>query len=153
MGFPNKAGANDDNDEVLRAELKAAGIPTFQEASNKPPEYMTEIFLSLSGEVKTSVRGLLYGWEFTRCWYYWDAKGPGIDVDTAEALHKTHSMVVRVDGHCGSPEPRGAYHGLGVGHYHIDSPDGLLALANAIKSVVAKSTPILEQRRKDEIGK
>ena len=142
MGFPNKAGDHADTDGILRAELKAAGIPTLQEADGKPPEFLAEMLRRNSGEVKTSVIGCLHGWEFKRAWYYWTASGPGIDVETAEALHATHGKVVRVDGHYGCPSPREWYKGLACGHYHVDSPEGLKALADVIKGLVAKSAAI-----------
>ena len=61
MGFPNKAGDHADTDDILRAELKAAGIPTLQEAEGKPPEYLADMLRRNSGEVKTSVIGCLHG--------------------------------------------------------------------------------------------
>ena len=142
--FPNKAGDHQDTDDILRAELKAAGIQTLQEYSNKPPEYLAEMLRGSSGEVKTSVIGLLHGWEFTRNWYYWVAKGPGIDVDTAEELHARFGNKVRVGGDAGCPSPRERYKGLACGYYHIDSPEGLKALADTIKGLVEKSNAKLE---------
>ena len=55
MGFPNKAGDHADTDDILRAELKAAGIPTLQEDAGQGPEYLAEMLRRGSGEVKTSV--------------------------------------------------------------------------------------------------
>ena len=150
MGFLNKAGDHADTDDILRAELKAAGIPTLQEAEGKPPEYLADMLRRNSGEVKTSVIGCLHGWEFKRAWYYWTASGPGIDVETAEALHATHGRVVRVDGHCGYPSPREWYKGLACGHYHVDSPEGLKALADTIKGLVAKSAAIAAGSKEEE---
>ena len=146
MGFPNKAGDHADTDDILRAELKAAGIPTLQEAECKGPEYMAELLRRMSGEVKTSVIGVLHGWTFKRSWYYWTAEGPGIDVETAEALHAKHGRDVRVAGHCGCPSPREWYKGLACGDYHVDTPDGLKALADTLKGLVEKSIAILNQK-------
>jgi hypothetical protein len=56
-------------------------------------------------------------------------------VEAAERLHATHGTQVRVDGHCGCPSPREWFKGFGVGHYHVDTPAGLKALADAIRSV------------------
>ena len=142
--FPNKAGDHQDTDDILRAELKAAGIQTLQEYSNKPPEYLAEMLRGSSGEVKTSVIGLLHGWEFTRNWYYWVAKGPGIDVDTAEELHARFGNEVRVNGDAGCQNPREAFKGLACGFYHVDSAEGLKALADTIKGLVEKSNAKLE---------
>lgn len=139
MRFPNKAGDHADTDEILRAELKAAGIPTLQESDGKPPEFMAEFLRRTSGEVKTSVQGYLHGWQFKRAWYYWTAEGPGIDVETAEALHAAHGKEVRVAGHCGCPSPREWFKGLACGSYHVDSAEGLKALADTIKGLVEKS--------------
>lgn len=143
MAFPNKAGDHPDTDAILRAELAAAGIPTIQEAEGKAPDYLATYLRATSGEVKTSVIGVLHGWAFKRAWYYWTASGPGIDVDTAEALHATHGQVVRVAGHCGCPSPREWFKGLACGEYHVDTPEGLKALADTINGLVAKSA---EQR-------
>lgn len=128
MKFPNRSGDHADNDAILTAELEAAGIEVFS----------MELLRKGSGEVKTSIRGILYGWIFQRSWYYWTAEGPGIDVETAEALHVTHGKTVRVDGHCQSPAPGESYLGLGCGHYHVDDAAGLKALADTIKSLVHK---------------
>ncbi len=134
--FPNKAGDHADTDDILRAELKAAGIQTLQEAEGKPPEFLAAMLRRSSGEVKTSVIGVLHGWEFKRGWYYWIAKGPGIEVAAAEKLHSTHGTEVRVAGHCGCPSPREWYKGLAVGSYHVDTPAGLKALASTIEGLV-----------------
>lgn len=139
MSFPNKAGDHADTDGILRAELKAAGIPTVEEAAGKPEGTYAELLRDMSGEVKTSVQGDLHGWTFKRAWYYWTAEGPGIDVDAAEILHSTHGQVVRVAGHCGCPRPSEWYKGLACGNYHVDTPDGLKALADTIKELVARS--------------
>lgn len=145
MRFPNKAGEHEDTDDILTAELKAAGIPTIYEVE---PEYdnpsTREMFRKTSGEVKTSVRGTLHNWVFERAWYYWVAKGPGIDVDTAEKLHATHGQTVRVAGHCGCPSPREWFKGFAVGSYHVDDSEGLKALADVIKSIFEKNQEILK---------
>lgn len=142
MSFPNKAGDHADTDDILRAELKAAGIQTVQEADGKGPEYMVDLFRLTSGEVKTSVSGVLHGWQFTRAWYYWMASGPGIEVAAAERLHATHGETVRVDGHCGCPSPREWFKGLACGSYHVDDADGLKALADTIKALVSHNAEI-----------
>ncbi len=133
MNFPNKAGDHADTDDILRAELKAAGIPTLQEDAGEPPEKWATLLRSQSGEVKTSIRGSLCGWKFERGWYYWKCEGPGIEVGVAEELHAKFGKVVRVAGHCGCPSPIEWYKGLAVGDYHVDTPDGLKALADTIK--------------------
>lgn len=137
--FPNKAGDHADTDDTLRAELKAAGIPTLQENAGEPPEYLADMLRQSSGEVKTSVVGCLHGWEFKRSWYYWSAKGPGIELAAAERLHASHGQEVRVAGHCGCPSPREWFKGLACGSYHVDSAEGLKALADTIKDLVSRA--------------
>ena len=141
MRFPNKAGDHADTDDVLRAELRAAGIQTLQEAEGKPPEYMADMLRRNSGEVKTSVIGVLHGWEFKRAWYYWMASGPGIEVEAAERLHAAHGQTVRVTGHCGCPSPREWFKGLACGGYHVDDSEGLRALVDCIRALVARHQP------------
>lgn len=137
--FPNKAGDHADTDDILRAELKAAGIPTIHEAENKSPDFLADVLRHQSGEVKTSVIGTLHGWSFKRAWYYWVASGPGIAVEDAEKLHAEHGQSVRVDGNAGCPSPRKQYKGLACGLYHVDDSAGLRALADCIKAIVARS--------------
>lgn len=130
-GFPNLARGENPPPEVVaevtavaKAELEAAGI--------KP--YISSIF-GRNSEVPSNAMGELSMWGFTRAWYYWVAKGPGIPVEIAEKLHATHGTQVRVAGHCGCPSPREWYKGFGVGSYHVDTPEGLKALADVIKSI------------------
>lgn len=126
MSFPNKAGDHADTDEILTAELTAAGIRVNS----------LEALRNGNGEVKTAVLGDLHGWTFKRAWYYWVCKGPGIEVGAAEQLHAQHGSTVRVDGHCGCPSPREWFKGLACGHYHVDDVEGLKALADTIRSLV-----------------
>jgi hypothetical protein len=53
-------------------------------------------------------------------------------------LYETNKKDVRVAGHCGCPSPLEWYKGLAVGNYHVDSPEGLKALADTIKGLVEK---------------
>lgn len=140
--FPNKAGDHLDTDDILRAELKAAGIQTLQEAEGQPPEFWADILRSNSGEVKTSVIGTLHGWDFKRAWYYWRCSGPGIELEAAEELHAKFGKEVRVNGDAGCQSPFEAFHGLACGSYHVDTPEGLKALADTIKAVVEKNTAL-----------
>ena len=128
-GFPNLARGENPTDNIIeevtaiaKAELEAAGI----EAVRIP---------LLGGEVPSKVFGELSMWGFRRAWYYWVANGPGLPVEVAERLHASHGTQVRVAGHCGCPSPREWYKGFGVGSYHVDSPEGLKALADALLSV------------------
>lgn len=138
--FPNRAGDHADNDEALASELRAAGIPTVEEAEGPLSESMRALFRKNSGEVKTSVVGVLHGWTFKRAWYYWMASGPGIELAAADRLHASHGRAVRVAGHCGCPSPREWFKGLAVGSYHVDDADGLRALADCIKALVSAAS-------------
>jgi len=121
----NYAGVADCDDGIIR-ELKYAGI-----------EY-TKFSRPFDGEVPTSVIGEIKGsgWGFERAWTYWVCRGPGIPADVAEKLHKEYGQVVRVAGHCGCPSPKEWYKGFGVGLYHVDTLEGLKALADVIKGIL-----------------
>lgn len=126
----NYAGTTDKDVEIA-LELEKAGINVV-----KFPEFMR---MRKTSEVHTIVLGDLHGWSFERAWYYWICKGPGIDVETAEKLHAKFGTEVRVAGHCGCPSPREWYGGLACGSYHVDTQEGLKALADTIKEVVNRS--------------
>ena len=123
----NLAG-NEGCDEIIRKELEAAGIE------------IVDIF-SPEGEVPSNIIGFLPGWSFRRAWYYWVATasdGVSLPFDAADRLHKDHGNDVRVSGHCGAPAPREWYNKPwfnGVPLYHVDTQDGLNALADAIRKV------------------
>lgn len=129
--FPNLARGFDVKDEAIIAdvtgicerELWAAGINVSRFG-----------FLE-KGEVPSKSRGYLPFWSFKRRWYYWVAEGNGIPVELAERLHERFGREVRVAGHCGCPSPREWFKGFPVNSYHIDTPEGLRALADAIRSI------------------
>ena len=137
--FPDYAGRSD-VDAALSVELQTAGIKI---------EVLPESLHS-SGEVRTIVAGSLGPWFFRRCWYYWTAEGPGIPVRDAEVLHSVFGKEVRVAGHCGCPSPREWFDGFGVGSYHIDTQEGLNALAATIRGVMEANESILEEYRRYE---
>lgn len=111
-----------------RAELEDAGIKPFE----------MDIFAE-RGEVPSRAIGSLESWGFKRAWYYWVAEGPGIPPDIAEKLHAAHGQDVRVAGNCGCPSPLEWHKGFAVGMYHVDTQEGLNALADTIREVVARS--------------
>lgn len=121
MHFPNYAGV-DNIDDDLAAELNQAGI------------IVHSVLMNTHGEVKTHIIGSLHMWQFTRGWRYWVAKGPGIPCDEATTLWNQNKDV-RVDGHCASPSPIEWFKGFAVGHYHVDTQEGLKALADTIKLI------------------
>jgi hypothetical protein len=131
--FPNLARHNPSEkdkqeiDDVCIKELETAGIKVINR------EFLRE----MNGEVPTKIRGeLSRRWVFQRAWYYWIAEGPGIPPDYAMKLHEAHGTEVRVDGHCGCPSPLEWFKGFAVGHYHVDTQEGLKALADTIKQIV-----------------
>lgn len=150
MAFPNKAGDHADTDDILREELHAAGILTWQEHdySDKPQDHFShlkEMMRKQSGEVKTSTWGILHGWTFKRNWYYWVAEGPGLEITVAKALNDQFGNVVRVDGYAGGQCPIQRFKGLSCGLYHVDTPEGLKALADTIKAQIAKYAHLVKK--------
>lgn len=155
-GFPNLAGGRVQNrtelddsvirerceqvDATCRAELEAAGIDV---AELDLLRYDKEVPTAVLGQVGDT------GWSFTRGWYYWIAKGPGIPPQYASLLHHLHGKECRVEGHGLAPDPIDYCGGFGVGQYHVDTPRGLDALAHTLKQVrdearvAAKAAPIL----------
>lgn len=123
----NYAGMSDKDDDIA-TELETAGITVHRIEC-----------LRDRGEVKTSVVGELHQWGFDRAWYYWIAKGPGIPPVYANELHESHGKEVRVNGHCGCPSPFEQLHGFAVGLYHVDTQEGLNALAETIRKVYSEA--------------
>lgn len=136
MNFPNKAGDHADTDDILRAELAAAGIQTLQEEAGEGHEYLADFLRRNSGEVKTSVIGVLHGWQFKRAWHYWMCSGPGIELAAADSLQASHGKTVRAAGDAACRGPRFWFNGLACGSYHVDDAEGLKALADTIKGLV-----------------
>ena len=126
--FKNYAGVKDCDSDMER-ELKSAGIASLK------------LFSIQSGEVPTHIMGFINeaGWSFERAWTYWVAEGPGIPPKDAEKLHAKFGQVVRVAGHCGCPSPTEWYKGFGCGSYHIDTQEGLKALADTIKDILRRN--------------
>jgi len=123
--FPNMAGV-ETCDEVLEKELLEAGIEVLM------------LPFSLNQEVPAKIIGGVDKWSFKRAWYYWVAEGPGISVEDATDLFNTHGQEVRTDGHCGCPSPKEWNGNFGTGMYHVDTQEGLNALAATIKKIAAR---------------
>lgn len=128
--FPNLARQQNPPQEVIdqvtaicKSELEAAGIK------------VSNFNIVLRGEVPSCALGSLSGWSFQRAWYYWIAEGPGIPIEIVEKLHASHGRQVRVEGHCGCPSPLEWRKGFAIGSYHVDSPEGLRALADTLRSI------------------
>lgn len=111
------------------AELAAANIPAVS-----MPQYTAKF-----SEVKSEFVGRLNGWFFTRAWYYWIArtKSNPFPADVANQIH----FDCRVDGDCAR---RPATEGVFL--FHVDTLDGLIALAKAIKAL-----PLVDPTHEDEI--
>ena len=116
-------------DNAIIAELKFADIN------------YTKFSTTFSGEVPTHVIGHIdsSGWGFERAWTYWVCTGPGIPLEDAMKLHADYGQVVRVSGHCGCPTPLKWYKGFGVGLYHVDTLEGLKALADTIRQIMERN--------------
>jgi len=121
--FPNYAGIGNVDAELTK-ELEKAGIEVHKWSSIK-----------VQGEVDTHVIGVVHQWGFKRAWRYWVADGPGIPPEIAEELYKNFGSQVRVAGHGNGPSPLEWFNGFAVGMYHIDTTEGLKALANTIKDI------------------
>lgn len=114
------------NDTQIRSELEQSGLKIL-----KLPK-------AIEGEVPTHLIGYTEGrsgWSFHRAWRYYIAKGPGIPPDIAQAFHEEWGQQVRVDGHCGCPSPLDWFEGFAVGHYHIDTQEGLNAFVRLLQSI------------------
>lgn len=125
MTFPNYAGRADVDDMVTK-ELTDAGIE---------PYLMPEFTREDHPEMRTIIVGDLVQWSFKRAWYYWIAQGPGIPPEYANKLHSKFGNDVRVNGHCCGPTPYDQFKGFAVGFYHVDTAEGLKALADTIRKV------------------
>ena len=140
--FPNIAGMGREDpggtDALLAHELSVAGIP-----STSFPEC-----LRYKNEPCSVTVGVLEGWLFQRAWYYWIVTGPGMPVEDAMRLHEVHGTSVRVEGHCGCPSPLEYRKGWPVTTYHVDNPEGLKALADAIRDVAERGRQMLAAQQK-----
>ena len=121
------AAGDEHCDDYLRLELEEAGIP-YQEM---------EFLRKFRGEVPSALLGILDGWTFQRAWYYWvaEAKDTSLIFHFADPLHRNYGQEVRVAGSCTCPAPREWYNEdwhTGVTLYHVDTQQGLNALADAI---------------------
>lgn len=111
------------NDAEIEVELEGAGINRVKDS---------EVYSS-HGRVSTHVSGELGGWKFSRDQRYWVAKGPAIPRKDAVSLYESHGGDVRVDGV--GPAGRATKPWGDVSEYHVDSQEGLNALASTIKRV------------------
>jgi hypothetical protein len=99
-------------DETIKLELKDAGIP------------ISKFFGQHKHEVPWTYQGKLFGWTFTRAWYYWVVEGV-LPLPVARYLYEQDKdKAIRVAGHCGSPPPEDPwlenYDANGYALYHTE---------------------------------
>jgi len=81
-------------DDTIKLELKESRIP------------IHKFFGQHKHEVPWTYQGQLFGWVFTRAWYYWIAVGR-MPLPAAKYLYdKDIDKAVRVAGHCAAPSPK-----------------------------------------------
>lgn len=109
----NLAG-HDLADVYCELELRRAGIDVVFGDESK-------------GEVRTKVTGVIGPFTFRRAWSYWTVNGPMPMVAAIEMYRDpAGARDVRVDGHCGCPDPREYCKGREfIYSYHIDTQEGL----------------------------
>lgn len=131
----NLAGETKADLHILK-ELSGAGIEIVEGEKSR-------------GEVPYTLTGKLGDWNFSRAWTYWMAGAKeGLPLEVATELHDreyalkgerepaTYGQVVRVAGHCGCPPPNEWVNGAGkIDSYHVDTQEGLNALAGAIRTL------------------
>ncbi len=86
-------------------------------------------------EVKTIVAANLEPFRLSRAWTYWVVKG-NVPMDVARLLygHPMGHRTVRVQGHCGAPDPEEYCHGNVVTLYHIDTLAGLCLFVRTVRA-------------------
>jgi hypothetical protein len=131
----NLAGDTKADLHILK-ELSEAGIEVIESKRTR-------------SEVPYTLTGKLADWNFSRAWYYWIANAEeGLPLEVATKLHNKkytikgerqparYGQVIRVVGHCGCPPPKDWLNKDGmIDSYHVDSQEGLNALAGAIRTL------------------
>lgn len=82
--------------------------------------------------------GYAHGWRFYRAWYYWCAHDCGANAvrrEVAEEFNREWREQVRVDGFAGGKDVQGDVDG-----YHVDTVEGLAALAALLRSANESSS-------------
>lgn len=134
--LPNLAGV-ETCDETMRKELEEAGIVI--DVLPMVLRYHREVPYRVIGSIPTGGVGF---WGFTRAWRYWVVEGPGLALEDATELHEKHGQSVRVNGHCGCPSPKEQNGNFATGSYHVDTQEGLNALAVMIRKVAARDSRV-----------
>lgn len=121
----NLAGTGD-NDQAIK-ELEEAGLQVFRYDDSYKAD----------NECRLVVVGFLGPWIFKRCWYYWAAEGPGINIEQAVTFNEKWGKEVRAAGFAGGIEDLYDYfNGFAVKSYHIDSQEGLNAFSALLKQIM-----------------
>lgn len=121
----NLAGTG--NNEQAMKEMEEAGLKTTMQFEGYQE----------TNECKLRITGSLGPWIFTRSWYYWVAKGPGINIEQAIQLNEKYRTVVRADGYADGIEDLWEHcKGFAVGTYHIDTQEGLNAFAELLRKIM-----------------
>ena len=148
-------------DDIIKAELEQAGINVIclPGEKDKHPEVKATMFGFLGGKhtleefekypVSDGIWNLMtfksmqdsFSFSFYRNWYYYVVSGY-VPMEAAIELyeHPIGKKDVRVEGHCGCPDPREycANTPLIAGHrcvscYHIDSQEGLNLFVDVLR--------------------
>lgn len=137
--FPDYSTRVDVND-LLKAELQAAGIPVVE-----LPYALSGIPSSnILGSISLNGKATSAQWQFIRGRRYWQCDGPGLPPEYAEKLHASHGEHLWVQGMARS-SPAECFGGFAVGHYDAVSPAGLKALTETIYQVLADAKARLPQ--------
>ena len=125
---------------ILRNELEYAGI----RAVSGPLLDHPEVF--------TNISGVMPGWTFTRSWRYWVASSDtGLAMEHAEKLQAYMGHSARAGGDCACRGPGVWGEGGVMKGYHLDSQDGLNALAASIRFQLHEEWRAEETIRMDSI--
>src|ERR1035437_1869229 len=123
-------------DAQIYKELGAVGIEKFNGDGNHGVfDHSLGGKLGRNGEVPTGLIGYGYKWKFERAWYYWRASGAGIPPEFAIPFDKEWGKEVRVNGDCVCRGAEFWGEGFGIDSYHIDTPRGLAAFIQLLKTV------------------
>ena len=106
-----------------KRELDFAGVDVFDLPGG----------ITTSGEVEIKLLGKIDSWLFTRAWRYWVVEGPGLPLEYAVPLDDKWGHDVRASGDCDCRGPIFWEKGHPVNLYHVDTREGLMALAEAIR--------------------
>ncbi len=136
--FPNLARRHESTpedfpevQETIERELSLAGIK-FKLGESRLDH----------GEVPYNGIGTSNRWVFSRNWYYWVAKGPGIPPTFANEFDQQWGREARAEGDAGCSGSLALNGGFATSLYHIDTQEALNAFVCLLSRV---NTPSPEQ--------